>query len=229
MRHSRRISTQQPSPQGVSIDYRSLQHLSHSMHLEIKDLDARLQAIRSLVHELPQAHFDLLKRLSEHFYESAHRFHFSLNQSDLNDRVTESESINQMSEGALAIVLHPNLLQAPDFGVTMRNMGAASTLVRTLISQVCNASRSRECSTYDEFSSTSFSMIQSRPRTTMLVFPTRLSSKRTKRKRRPRIPIRLRRARAALRTRASLWPCDECRRAFGSLCSGVLMGLLFGQ
>jgi hypothetical protein len=43
-----------------------------------------------------------------------------------------------MSEGALAIVLHPNLLQAPDFGIAMRNMGAASTLVRTLISHVCS-------------------------------------------------------------------------------------------
>jgi hypothetical protein len=90
------------------------------------------------VHELPQAHFDLLKRLSEHFYESVALVVRSLDGADQRNRVTESESVNQMSEGALAIVLHPNLLQAPDFGIAMRNMGAASTLVRTLISHVCS-------------------------------------------------------------------------------------------
>lgn len=105
---------------------------------EIKDLETRIKALTQLVHDLPQSHFDLLKRLAEHFYEYGFpAAGILLILMSFLRRATEYESQNQMSEGALAIVLHPNLLQAPDFGIAMRNMGPASTLVRTLISHVC--------------------------------------------------------------------------------------------
>jgi len=87
-----------------------------AMHLE--DLDARLSALRQVVQGLPQANFDLLKRVSEHL-----------------DRVTDFEEHNQMTAEALAIVFSPNLLRSPknDFAMILTNMGHTHKLVKALI------------------------------------------------------------------------------------------------
>lgn len=46
------------------------QHINHDWSnlysLELENLDARLENIRNVVQSLPQANFDLLRRVSEH-------------------------------------------------------------------------------------------------------------------------------------------------------------------
>ncbi|KAG2153395.1 hypothetical protein DEU56DRAFT_727081 [Suillus clintonianus] len=86
--------------------------------MKLENLNSRLACIRSVVHGLPQANFDLLKRVTEHL-----------------DRVTDYEEHNQMAAEALAIVFSPNLLRAPqnDFALILANMGHTHKLVKALI------------------------------------------------------------------------------------------------
>ncbi|TFK45164.1 hypothetical protein BDQ12DRAFT_50569 [Crucibulum laeve] len=86
--------------------------------MRLEDLDSRLAGIRSVVQALPQANFDILKRVSEHL-----------------DKVTDFEEHNHMTAEALAIVFSPNLLRAPqnDFVMILNNMGLANKLVKALI------------------------------------------------------------------------------------------------
>jgi hypothetical protein len=86
--------------------------------MKLENLNSRLACIRSVVHGLPQANFDLLKRIAEHL-----------------DRVTDYEEHNQMTAEALAIVFSPNLLRAPqnDFALILSNMGHTHKLVKALI------------------------------------------------------------------------------------------------
>ncbi|KAJ3512365.1 hypothetical protein NLJ89_g3558 [Agrocybe chaxingu] len=83
-----------------------------------ENLDDRLVSIRNVVQALPQANFDILRRVSEHL-----------------DRVTDYEEHNQMTAEALAIVFSPNLLRAPqnDFVMILNNMGLSHKLVKALI------------------------------------------------------------------------------------------------
>ncbi|PFH48907.1 hypothetical protein AMATHDRAFT_5377 [Amanita thiersii Skay4041] len=86
--------------------------------MQLENLEERLAGIRSVVQGLPQANFDLLKRVSEHL-----------------DKVTDYEEHNQMTAEALAIVFGPNLLRAPqnDFVMILANMGHTHKLVKALI------------------------------------------------------------------------------------------------
>ncbi|KAM6502914.1 rho GTPase activating protein 22 [Amanita muscaria] len=86
--------------------------------MQLESLEERLKAIRSVVQRLPQANFDLLRRVSEHL-----------------DKVTDYEEMNQMTAEALAIVFSPNLLRAPqnDFVMILANMGNTHKLVKALI------------------------------------------------------------------------------------------------
>ncbi|KAF8161574.1 hypothetical protein B0H34DRAFT_701542 [Crassisporium funariophilum] len=83
-----------------------------------ENLDERLLNIRNIVQALPQANFDILKRVSEHL-----------------DKVTDYEEHNHMTAEALAIVFSPNLLRAPqnDFVMILNNMGLSHKLVKALI------------------------------------------------------------------------------------------------
>ncbi|KAF9476860.1 hypothetical protein BDN70DRAFT_811544 [Pholiota conissans] len=83
-----------------------------------ENLDDRLLSIRNVVQALPQANFDILRRVSEHL-----------------DRVTDYEEYNHMTAEALAIVFSPNLLRAPqnDFVMILNNMGLSHKLVKALI------------------------------------------------------------------------------------------------
>lgn len=86
--------------------------------MQLEDLDTRLSILRNVVQGLPQANFDLLKRVSEHL-----------------DKVTDFEEHNHMTAEALAIVFSPNLLRAPknDFVMILANMGHTHKLVKALI------------------------------------------------------------------------------------------------
>lgn len=106
---------------------------------ELENLDERLAAIRSVVQNLPQANFDLLRRVSEHLDRHACSF---VSHSPSNPivpfRVTDFEEHNHMTAEALAIVFSPNLLRAPqnDFGMILANMGHTHKLVKALITHV---------------------------------------------------------------------------------------------
>ncbi|TFK68485.1 hypothetical protein BDN72DRAFT_679331 [Pluteus cervinus] len=86
--------------------------------MQLENLEERLESIRAVVHAMPQANFDLIKRVSEHL-----------------DKVTDFEEHNHMTAEALAIVFSPNLLRAPqnDFVMILSNMGHTHKLVKTLI------------------------------------------------------------------------------------------------
>ncbi|ESK91434.1 rho gtpase activating protein 22 [Moniliophthora roreri MCA 2997] len=86
--------------------------------MKLESLDERIANIRNIVHTLPQANFDLLKKISEHL-----------------DTVTDYEEHNQMTAEALSIVFSPNLLRAPqnDFLMVLANMAHSHKLVKTLI------------------------------------------------------------------------------------------------
>jgi len=93
------------------------------MFSEVEALDERLDRIRKAVQGLPQANFDLLRRVAEHL-----------------DRVTECEEHNHMTADALAIVFSPNLLRAPqnNFAMILNNMGLSHKLVKAFITHVCS-------------------------------------------------------------------------------------------
>ncbi|KAG6382111.1 hypothetical protein JVT61DRAFT_754 [Boletus reticuloceps] len=86
--------------------------------IKVENLHARLSSIRGVVHALPRANFDLLKRVAEHL-----------------DKVTDFEEQNHMTAEALAIVFSPNLLRAPqnDFALILANMAYTHKLVKALI------------------------------------------------------------------------------------------------
>ncbi|TFK24708.1 rho GTPase activating protein 22 [Coprinopsis marcescibilis] len=86
--------------------------------MRIENFDERLLAIRSVVQDLPQANFDLLRRVAEHL-----------------DKVTENEEDNHMTADALAIVFSPNLLRAPqnNFAMILSNMGLSHKLVKAFV------------------------------------------------------------------------------------------------
>ena len=89
--------------------------------IEIENLDERLLAIRGVVQGLPQANFDILRRVAEHL-----------------DKVTDYEEYNQMTVDALAIVFSPNLLRAPqnNFAMILSNMGLSHKLVKAFVTHV---------------------------------------------------------------------------------------------
>ncbi|KAF6752251.1 rho GTPase activating protein 22 [Ephemerocybe angulata] len=86
--------------------------------MKVENLEDRLAGIRAAVQGLPQANFDLLRRVAEHL-----------------DRVTECEEHNHMTAEALAIVFSPNLLRAPqnNFAMILNNMGLSHKLVKAFI------------------------------------------------------------------------------------------------
>ncbi|KAF5377413.1 hypothetical protein D9757_009715 [Collybiopsis confluens] len=86
--------------------------------MKLENLDDRLTNIREIIHNLPRANFDLLKRISEHL-----------------DKVTDFEEQNQMTAEALSIVFSPNLLRAPhnDFLMVLSNMPFTHKLVKALV------------------------------------------------------------------------------------------------
>ncbi|KAG6849126.1 hypothetical protein H0H93_011142 [Arthromyces matolae] len=94
------------------------QCLSEVEAMQLDNLENRLRQIRSVVQGLPQANFDLLRRVAEHL-----------------DRVTDFEEQNHMTAEALAIVFSPNLLRSPqnDFNMILANMGHTHKLVKALI------------------------------------------------------------------------------------------------
>lgn len=88
---------------------------------EIEDLDERLRVTRKVVQSLPQANFDLVKRVAEHL-----------------DKVADYEEHNHMTLDSLSIVFSPNLLRAPhdDITVILANMGFTHKIVKTLVGHV---------------------------------------------------------------------------------------------
>lgn len=108
----------------------------------MENLEDRLASIRSVVQALPQANFDLLRRVSEHLDRQVKlpAFHkLILIVSHCLGRVTDFEEHNHMTAEALAIVFSPNLLRAPqnDFAMILANMGHTNKLVKALITHVC--------------------------------------------------------------------------------------------
>ncbi|KAL0574214.1 rho GTPase-activating protein [Marasmius crinis-equi] len=86
--------------------------------MQLESLEDRISTTRTLLQQLPQANFDLLKRISEHL-----------------DTVTDFEEQNQMTAEALSIVFSPNLLRAPnnDFVIALTNMAHTHKFTKTLI------------------------------------------------------------------------------------------------
>ncbi|KAF9262581.1 hypothetical protein L218DRAFT_980441 [Marasmius fiardii PR-910] len=86
--------------------------------MQLENLDDRISRAREIAQTLPQANFDILKRISEHL-----------------DTVTDFEEQNQMTAEALSIVFSPNILRAPknDFFVALTNMAYTHKFVKTLI------------------------------------------------------------------------------------------------
>lgn len=86
--------------------------------IQIQDFEARLKAVRKVIHELPVNSMYLLRRVCEHL-----------------DRVTDYEEQNQMTAEALAVIFNPSLLRPPtnNFGLLMQNMKYTSQLLQMLI------------------------------------------------------------------------------------------------
>ncbi|KDR79407.1 hypothetical protein GALMADRAFT_208785 [Galerina marginata CBS 339.88] len=86
-----------------------------------ENLDDQLLRIREVVQALPQANFDIIRRVSEHL-----------------DKVTDFEEHNHMTTEALTIVFSPNLLRVPqnDFVIILNNMELSHKLVKALITHV---------------------------------------------------------------------------------------------
>ncbi|KIY65166.1 hypothetical protein CYLTODRAFT_424593 [Cylindrobasidium torrendii FP15055 ss-10] len=83
---------------------------------KLDDLDTRLEEYQRIIFDLPQCHFDLLKRIIEHL-----------------DRVADYEEHNQMTADSLAIVFSPNLMRTNDFALLLSNMGHSNKLIKALI------------------------------------------------------------------------------------------------
>ncbi|KIY53697.1 hypothetical protein FISHEDRAFT_68631 [Fistulina hepatica ATCC 64428] len=82
------------------------------------NLDDRLAALREVVHSLPQANFEIVRRMAEHL-----------------DKAADLEEHNNMTPDGLAIVFSPNLLRPPhnDFMVAMNNIAFSAKVVKALI------------------------------------------------------------------------------------------------
>ncbi|KAI0669428.1 hypothetical protein C8Q78DRAFT_977573 [Trametes maxima] len=82
------------------------------------DLQTKVSNVRQIVHSLPAANFDLLKRIIEHL-----------------ERVTDYEESNQMTTESLATVFSPNLLRSTnsDVGTFFSNMAACHRVTKMLI------------------------------------------------------------------------------------------------
>ncbi|TFK85784.1 hypothetical protein K466DRAFT_664258 [Polyporus arcularius HHB13444] len=82
------------------------------------DLQEKVANVRDVVHGLPSANFDLLKRIIEHL-----------------DRVTDYEDSNQMTVDSLSTVFSPNLLRSSngDVGTFFSNMAASHRATKMLI------------------------------------------------------------------------------------------------
>ncbi|EIW54075.1 uncharacterized protein TRAVEDRAFT_132023 [Trametes versicolor FP-101664 SS1] len=82
------------------------------------DLQTKVANVREIVHTLPGANFDLLKRIVEHL-----------------ERVTDYEESNQMTTESLATVFSPNLLRSTnsDVGTFFSNMAAGHRVTKMLI------------------------------------------------------------------------------------------------
>jgi hypothetical protein len=107
--------------------------------IELERLEDRLTAIRNIVQKLPQANFNLLRRVSEHLDKYISRLMLLwIRLTRFFFRVTDYEEQNQMTAEALAIVFSPNLLRAPqnDFVMILANMGHTHKLVKALITHV---------------------------------------------------------------------------------------------
>lgn len=85
------------------------------------DLGTRVANVRDIVHALPPANFELLKRIVEHL-----------------EKVTDYEESNQMTAESLSTVFAPNLLRSTnnDFGTFFSNMAAGHRVTKILISHV---------------------------------------------------------------------------------------------
>ena len=94
------------------------------------DLGTRVANVRDIVHALPPANFELLKRIVEHL-----------------EKVTDYEESNQMTAESLSTVFAPNLLRSTnnDFGTFFSNMAAGHRVTKILISHVRIVSRSLPC------------------------------------------------------------------------------------
>ncbi|KZV85841.1 hypothetical protein EXIGLDRAFT_841188 [Exidia glandulosa HHB12029] len=102
-------------PGGLFPEESYLQVLPTMQH---PDFESRIESARNLVHGLPRANFDLLRRVVEHL-----------------ERVTDYEEQNHMTAENLAIVFGPNLIRAPSSNLTsaLSSMGQATLLARLFI------------------------------------------------------------------------------------------------
>ncbi|KAI0700969.1 hypothetical protein C8T65DRAFT_656956 [Cerioporus squamosus] len=82
------------------------------------DLQTKVANVREVVHGLPSANFDLLKRIIEHL-----------------EKVTDYEDSNQMTVDSLSTVFSPNLLRSnnSDVGAFFSNMAAGHRATKMLI------------------------------------------------------------------------------------------------
>jgi len=105
---------------------------------ELESLDDRIARLRELIHRLPRANFDVLKRIVEHLDTSVPLFRSQGRRTNFASSVTDYEEHNQMTAEGLSIVWSPNLLRAPqnDFLMALANMPHSHKLVKTLITHV---------------------------------------------------------------------------------------------
>ncbi|KAM5530203.1 hypothetical protein V8D89_016139 [Ganoderma adspersum] len=83
------------------------------------DFETKVSNVRDIVHALPAANFDILKRIIEHL-----------------EKVTDYEDSNQMTAESLSTVFAPNLLRSTnsDVGNFFSNMAACHRVTKILIS-----------------------------------------------------------------------------------------------
>ncbi|PIL33764.1 transporter [Ganoderma sinense ZZ0214-1] len=83
------------------------------------DFETKVSNVRDIVHALPAANFDILKRIIEHL-----------------EKVTDYEDSNQMTTESLSTVFAPNLLRSTnsDVGNFFSNMAACHRVTKILIS-----------------------------------------------------------------------------------------------
>jgi len=99
----------------------------------IQDYEEKYYAIKGLVHQLPRANFNLLKRLIYHFKTYKHWRRW------LTIRIADNEPINHMNAPNLAICVAPVIVASSSssgsLAGTMESMGRAQSLLRDLIIQ----------------------------------------------------------------------------------------------
>jgi hypothetical protein len=85
---------------------------------QIQDYDEKHNYIREVIHSLPLAHFNLVKRLLEHL-----------------DKITDFEDQNQMSAQALATCWAPTVIRAPRDSAFLGAIGPGLVFMRSAITQ----------------------------------------------------------------------------------------------